>query len=676
MSTRKISRRQFIRLSGAATASIVLAACATVPPAEQVEVQKPVEDTAPKSEAPAKAEQETMPADSAYQESPQLAELVKAGSLPPVDERLPLNPVVTPIVDQIGTYGGEWTGATTETNGNFLIRNGGYQQLLRWTPTWDSITPNIAESVEANDNATEFTFHLREGIRYSDGEPLTADDIMFWYEDVLMNEELTPAVPRYLSRNDQPVVVEKVDDFTVKFTFTEPHGLFLKNLTQTNQDLTTRYPRHYLEQFHKNYNANLDEMVKQEGTDNWMNLFGVKSTPHNNSELPLLWPWKLNNALGEGSGTRVIAERNPYFYKVDPEGNQLPYLDRYNMEIVSDVEVALLKALNGELDFQERFISTPKNKAVLFDNQEKGQFGFYDLTPTTVNEMIIQFNLNCTDEVKRDLFRQKDFRIALSHAIDRQEIIDAVHVGQGEAWQASPRPESRFHHERLAKQYTEYDPDKANELLDSLGYTERDSDGFRIGPDGERLGFIMEIDQARTTYVDALELIKNHWQRVGVDMIVKTMERSLWEVRCRGIELEFHASAHRFGGGSGDAVILDARYYLPLNNGSSMYAKAWSFWYNGVNEELAEEPPEQVKKAMALYDEIGQTADDDKQLELMTQVLDIAADEFYCIGTVLEPNAFGVVTNRMRNTPEIIPNSWIYPTPAPYNPEQFWVADA
>jgi peptide/nickel transport system substrate-binding protein len=360
---------------------------------------------------------------------------------------------------------------------------------------------------------------------------------------------------------------------------------------------------------------------------------------------------------------------------VDEEGNQLPYLDRYIVELTNDTEVLVLKALNGELDFQERFISAPTNKAVLFDNKDQGQFDFFELTPTTVNEMIIQLNMTHPDPVKREIYSNKDFRIGLSHAIDRQQIIDVVHVGQGEAWQASPRPESRFHHEQLAKQYTEYDVDLANEYLDKTGWTERDSDGYRLGPDGERITIIMEIDQARTTYVDALTLIEPMWDEVGVEMILKTMERSLWEERIRSTNLDFDASAHRFGGGSGDSVILDPRYYLPMNNGSSIYGKAWSYWYNGVNPDLAEEPPAEIKRAFELYDQIKATSDDDEQLALMTEILDIAADQFYSIGTVLEPNAFGVVTNRMRNTPDTLPNSWIYPSPGPYNPEQFWVEE-
>jgi peptide/nickel transport system substrate-binding protein len=332
--------------------------------------------------------------------------------------------------------------------------------------------------------------------------------------------------------------------------------------------------------------------------------------------------------------------------------------------------------LNGELDFQEQWINAPKNKPVFFDGQDKGKFHLWELTPTTVNEMNIQFNMNCTDDVIREIVSNKDFRIGLSYAINRQEIIDVVHVSQGQAHQTAPRPESRFYHEQLATQYTEFDMDKANEYLDKTGWTQRDAQGFRIGPNGKRISIILEIDQGRTTYIDALELIKPTWATAGVELIIKTMDRALWEERCRGRSLEFHGSAHRFGGGAGDAVILDQRYWVPIDRGSSMYAKGWVYWYYKKDDELASEPPVEVQKALQLFDEIRTTADDDKHLDLMKQILDIAADQFYCIGTVLEPNSYGIATNRLKNTPAVLPASWIYPTPAPANTCQFFIDEA
>lgn len=664
---RVISRRQFLVASSVAMAGVAVAACAPAgaPPAADA----PAAPAAAQAAEPAVAGQK-------YKEAPSLAERVKAGELPVVDERLPKNPMVVEPLEGVGQYGGDWRGGTIEINGNLWTRNGGYQQLLRWTPAWDAIIPNLAESFEANDEATEFIFHLREGVRYSDGEVLTADDILFWYEDVLLNEELTPTIPSWLSRGEQTVVVEKIDDYTVKFTFAVAHGLFIKNAAQTNFDVFCHFPRHYLEQFHIKYNPQANDDAKAAGFDTWFDYFGAKSAFAQNAELPSLRPWIMETSLGEASSGRVISVRNPYFFKVDTAGNQLPYIERQVIEMATESQVLVLKALNGEIDYQENHISAPSNKAVFYDNREAGKFDFFELYPTTVNEFIIQFNLNTTDPVLREVFRNKDFRIGLSYAINRQEIIDLVHVGQGQAWQAAPRPESRFHHERLATQYTEYNVDLANEHLDKAGYTERDAENFRLGPDGKRISFVMEIDQGRTTYVDALQLIKPYWDAVGVEMNVRTMERSLWEERCRGRNLEFHASGHRFGGGSGDAVILDARYWLPIDTGSSMYAKAWAYWYVDPADELAEEPPAEVQQAMEIYRAIGLTGDDEEQVNLMMQILDIAADQFYAIGTVLEPNAYGIVTNRMRNAPKLVPNSWIYPTPAPSNPEQFWIAEA
>lgn len=645
-----LTRREFLRVTSVATASGFLISSVPFGAARQM----------------------------TYNEAPVLAEMVAAGQLPPVEERLPLNPMVVEPLESIGQYGGQWHGGTAERNPNFYIRNGGYQQLLRWTPLWDGIIPNIAESFEASDDSTQFTFRLREGMKYSDGAPLTADDMMFWYEDVLLNEELTPVVDNTWSTGGEPVSAEKLDDYTVRFTFASPHGLFLKFISQTRAERTTDFPRHYLEQFHPKYNPDAAQEAIDLGFTSWVDRFmNFLAEPHNNPELPTLRPWNFTTSLGDAANNRVVLERNPYFWKVDPEGNQLPYIDRYIVELANDVEVLVLKALNGELDYQERFISAPANKALFFDNREQGQFDFFALPPTTVNEMVIGFNLNHPDPVKHEIYNNKDFRIGLSHAIDRQLLIDVVHLGQGQFHQAAPRPESRFYHEQLATQYTEYNVDLANEYLDKTGWTERDAEGFRLGPDGNRISFVLEIDQARVTYIDALELIKPMWEEVGVEMIVRSMDRTLWEERVRDLNsFDYDGSAHRFGGGSGDAVILDPRYWLPINGGNSFYAKAWSNWYADPTGATAEEPPEPVKRAMEAYREILVTADDDRQVELMTEILDIAAEEFYVIGTVLEPDAFGIVTNRMRNVPDSVVNSWIYPTPAPFNPEQFWVADA
>ena len=145
-----------------------------------------------------------------------------------------------------------------------------------------------------------------------------------------------------------------------------------------------------------------------------------------------------------------------------------------------------------------------------------------------MNIMVLMFNQTVVDPGLREIFVQKDFRVAMSLAIDRQEIIDAMLVGQGEPYQAAPRPESEYYDEAYAKQYTDYDPVKANALLDGIGLDKRDAEGFRLRADGQRLAILVETtDTIRAEWPDMLLLVKEQWQRVGVDLTVKVIDRNL-----------------------------------------------------------------------------------------------------------------------------------------------------
>ena len=595
-----------------------------------------------------------------------LADLVKAGTLPPIHQRLPDVPLVVKPLDFIGTYGGQWHSGTIERQGNDLLRNIGYEQLLRYSPDYKTVLMNLAESVKASDDGTEFTFTLRKGVKWSDGSPFTADDVQFWYDDVVMNKDITPTPPKPL------YVITKIDDMTFKWTWPTPNGLFLKDFARVHIERACMHQKKYLMQFHAKYNTtNLDELTKKYSQDTWAALFLFMRECYNNPDLPTMWPWKLQTPFG--SNTRVTAERNPYYFKVDPEGNQLPYIDTYAQELATDNEVLVLKGLNGELDWQEQWINAPKNKSIFYDSQEKGKFHLFDLTPTTVNSLNIMFNMNCTDPVMKEIAQNKDFRIGFSHAIDRQEIIDVVFLSQGIAAQTSPRPELKYYHERLATQYIEYDLDKANASLDKA-YPDKDAEGFRLGPDGKRISIIFEIDAGRTTYIDSLELIKKTVAKAGIEINVKTMDRALWEQRVRGTDFEFQASAHIFGGGSGDAVILDPRYWFPQNTGSSFWAKAWAWYYVDPNNAVAEEPPDDVKKQQELYKQICATADDQKQQDLLKQILDIQADQFPVIGICYDGNFYGISVDKLKNTPPVVASSWDFPTPAPTNPCTWYFA--
>jgi peptide/nickel transport system substrate-binding protein len=602
----------------------------------------------------------------AYNEAPMLAQRVAAGDLPPLEERLPVNPKVVPVVERIGDYGGTWRNALVASiDTTHLTRSIGYENLVRWLPDASGIIPNLAESFEANDAGTVFTFHLREGTRWSDGHPFTADDIMFWYEDVVLNDELSPAKPAWLRSGGELGVVEKVDDYTVTFSFTEPHGFFLTFLAMAEGLPVANYPRHYLEQFHAAYNENIDQLVRQHNFDTWTQLFADRAAWAENSARPVLFAWRPTIAVGE-STTQFVAERNPFYWKVDEEGNQLPYIDRVVFDIIADHEVALLRALNGEMSMPFR-VTNAENRAVFFDYQERGNFRFIEMMPANMNHAILSLNLAIEDPVKNAVFNNRDFRVGLSHAINRQEIIDLVLIGQGEPWQAAPYPSSPIFDEALAKQYTEFNLELANEYFARAGLIERDAQGFLLGPDGNRLTILLEASSHHRTRLDIAEILVQQLQDAGIDMQLRALERSFAQERKESNLYE----ATIWTGQGGLTPLLNPNHYVPVEIGFSDMAIAWAQWYHGDPRGI--EPPDDVKAHMALYDQIKMTPGEEEQNELGRELLRISREMFYSIGIASIAPDYQIIQNNFRNVPDSIPDAWTFLTPGIANPAQFFV---
>lgn len=607
-----------------------------------------------------------------YKEAPALAALVTSGALPPVADRLPRDPLVVTPVERIGTYGGTWrTALVGGADTLWLERVVGYEYLVRFAPEWDEIVPGIASAYEVNDASTEYTFTLRDGIKWSDGQPFGIEDILFYVNDVYLNVDLTA------SPGQNPFTVEQVDGFTFKVIFSKPNGLFLTTLA-SGGGAWTQYCKSYLSQFHATYNTtNLDQLVAEAGVADWIELFRTKGsvvpgTPYNavwqNVELPRLHAWKIVSPYGGES--RVTFERNPYYWKVDTEGNQLPYIDEVRFDVVQEPEVLLLQATNGEIDMHTRHINTLQNKPVLSENQEAGQYHLIDLVQAIMNTGCFQVNMTHKNPVLREIFANKDFRIGLSHAINRQEVIDTVYVSQGEPWQAAPRPESPFYNDVLAKQYTEYDVDLANEYLDKV-LPNKDGEGMRLKPDGEKLNMQLEVATGQfAELVDVSDLVVNYWRAVGLDAVLKVEDRTLLFQRTEANEHD----AAVWPGGSGLLDALTAGYmYFPLSS-SSRYGVAWSYWWTGQADAAAEpvEPPEAVKRQFALYDQLTATADTDEQYRLMGEIMAIAQEEFYAIGISLPAPGYGIVKNAFHNVPASMPDATVYPTPGPTNPAQYF----
>lgn len=615
-------------------------------------------------------------------EAPMLAEQVKAGTLPPVEERLPRNPLVVQPTEGIGRYGGTWrTAVTGEGDGPWMHRTVGYEPLMRWTRDWSGITENVAESITASDDAREFTVTLREGLRWSDGEPLTTRDVEFAYE-VLTNRELNQQLNHMLVINGKTCELEVLDEYTFVVRFAEPNGLWVTNNARNwDGELFIQYPRHYLEQFLPDYNPDAEANAKEAGYESWQQYFNFIandfSSAWNNPDLPTLHPWVVVEPL-RGATNRVVFRRNPYYFKVDPEGSQLPYIDEVRYEVITEVEPMLLRAANGDFDFHSRHFNNLENRPTLAESQESGNYTLLDLQGTYQNDMTIMLNLHHRDEKVREVYQNKNFRIALSHAINRQRLIDAVWNRQGEPYQPAPVPSSPYYDEEMAKQYTEYDPDLANQILDDEGYNQRDRDGFRLRPDGERIRVRVSIaqDGPISFWVQAMELVKEDWEAVGIECILDPKPREAFEDEKTGRNQD--ATVWLGEGGHTDAIFLPRQYFA--FDYESHFGSAWATQWRGGTFDSEDDIPPKMPEAMArqqkLYDQFLAEPDEAKRDEIFREILAIAKEQFWCIGTVRVDSGYAVVHNRLKNVGGELIEASTFNTPAPANPEQWYIDES
>ncbi|MEM7132720.1 MAG: ABC transporter substrate-binding protein [Chloroflexota bacterium] len=595
-------------------------------------------------------------------EAPALAAMVAAGDLPPVEERLPSEPMIVEVWDSIGQYGGTWrSGLLGQADRPWVGRTMGYEPLLRWAPDLTTTIPNVAKDWEVNEEGTEFTFFLREGMKWSDGHPFTADDFVFWYEKEVLSDDLTPVKPIWMRPGGELGTVEKIDDTTVKFSFAAPHGLFLSHMGNR----VPFVPAHYAEQWHIDFDAEaVEAAVAAEEQEDWVALYRSKLDYLNSVDRPVIFAWQVTTPAS--SATQVVAERNPYYWKTDPEGNQLPYIDKLVYPIVESVDVLVLKALSGEVDMMDRHIATPANKSIFFDSKADGEFDFFTVDYAWETPVSIGFNLSHKDEALRDIFNEKDFRVAMSLAINRQEIIDAVYVGDGEPRQSAPLAESPHFHEQLAYQYTEHDVEMANELLDGLGL-ERGDDGIRLRPDGEPLSFTIEVVAAFEPWADIMELVSVYWKEVGVDSNVQVLERSLFYER----KAAYEHTVIVWTGADGIALVMDPRSYMPYSR-ESLFGVAWADWWQSDGAQ-GDEPPEAAQKQQELFEQLQVTVGDEAQAAIMTEILDIAAEEFWVMGITKYYKGYGIVKNNFKNVPETVWQWHVSSAPAQTNPEQYYI---
>src|SRR6185312_1091232 len=353
-------------------------------------------------------------------EAPDVAKLVADGKLPKLADRLPENPMVVTPLDKAGSYGGMWSRGLSGSNDHTgILRCVGNNGLTRWDLDFTKVLPNVAESWDVSKDGATFTFHLRKGMKWSDGQPFTADDVVFSIEDCVKNTDLYKALPSVLSINGKGPTVTAIDANTVEFKFDGPYGLFLEQMATPLGQHPTLFCKHYASQFLPKYNDKLDDLVKAAGLSSWPDLFRAKNgdieipSRWANPEKPVLDPWIIVEPY-VGGATRVTTRRNPYFWQVDTAGNQLPYLDGINFAIYQDVESLMLNVLSGKIDMQERQINSLANKPTLSQNMKKGGYHLMELVPSAAQQCQIYVNIWHKDPKMREMFASKDFRVALS----------------------------------------------------------------------------------------------------------------------------------------------------------------------------------------------------------------------------------------------------------------------
>src|SRR5262245_49651501 len=663
-----LSRRNLLRLAllaaGAAPAPIVLTSSA------RAQGPKPGANLIGKLEGP---EVITDPAlyPKSFKEAPALAELVKAGKLPPVQQRIGQDPPVIKPLRETGKYGGTWrrgfTGPFDTSNGHRTAQN---DKLLYFDYTGTKIVPNIARAWEVSADGRVTTLSLRRGMRWSDGQPFTADDFVFWYQDMYLNKELIPVPLAVMTINGKPIAIEKVDASTVRFVAPEPYyGLPTVLASVWGIGHHARFgrdglggfaPAHYLKQFHPKY-ASREDMAKKLAElkfETWVTMFKNRNDACRNPDLPVVTPWKTTSPI---TTPTWVLERNPYSVWVDTDGNQLPYIDRIRMTLGEHLEVINLRAIAGEYDSQARHIDISK-LPVLLENQQKGGYRVH-LDPSDQGADVALF---CNQSFEKDpevakWLSRREFRIALSHGVDRAQINETFLLGLAQTGSAAPGERTLYlPGPEVLPLHTADDVKVSHAMLDKLGLTKKDSEGYRLRADGGG-----RLRLSLTTYIGFLpftqiaEMLAEQWKQIGIRGEVQEMERGLATARVQANEHQIYFET-QWGA---DNIHGHFPLIFPANGGNPL-GPLYGVWYSSTGAR-GKTPPPRMRELMDKYRKSFGVKDAER-IRLAKDVWKIALDELWLIPVVSNsPASQGVrvIKTNLGNVPDRLWNSAVSDNP-------------
>jgi peptide/nickel transport system substrate-binding protein len=596
-------------------------------------------------------------------ESPMLVEMVENGEIPSLEERLPTEPKVVETADAIGRYGGTLRRTYLGPSDGLAYGRLVYDPVLRFTVDGLNIEPNLAKDWDVSSDGTVYTIYFREGTKWSDGEPFTADDVMFWYEKAMLNTDISPAPPRWMVAGGEAGIISKVDDYTIRIRFSQPYAFFVRELAYrgvAKPDIAL--PAHYMEQYHPDFvdKDKLDSMAQDEGFEVWTDLWGERQSYWDNPEMPVLSAWYPTNEPGE---SRLIAVRNPYYWKVDTEGRQLPYMDRVVHDQIENKELVLLKASNGELDMQFRHL-TLDNYSLLRENQEVGDYTVYTHSGDRASDVAFWPNMSHEDPVYHELMNNTEFKKALMYGIDRDELNELFYFGLGTPRAITAISSEPTYVEDHAQRYIEYDPQEANAILDRIGFDQRDSNGIRLGPDGEPIFFTLYYATSWPIHGEIAQIVADYWKELGIDSLIKPLERSVFYQMSYNNEIPLTVF-------TSPGTSLGNNWWIFPKGAHNSWA--YGRWYATGGKEGIEPPPgSKIRQAMDLYDEAMQSPDMDEIIEAIKQILDWGTEEIWGIGLVGEIPAIGVISNNVGNVPQDAPSGTHLLHPGNLMPEQWY----
>ena len=603
-------------------------------------------------------------------ESPMLTERVDAGDLPALEERLPAQPMVVEPWDGPGTFGGTLHRAQTDVADAGVMQSFAGVGLLEWD--WDAAgaVPSIAAEFEKNDTNTQFTFRLREGMKWSDGEPFTSEDLMFTITDYLSNETTIPTAPFWFSDggNSRPTA-EAPDELTVVITYTEPFSLFEKYMCHPAVSYQFLKPKHYLSQFHPDYTdpEEVDAATSEAGFDSWDQYFADRDNWWTNPERPVLGAYLVTSAANAQSGTAAL-ERNPYYWKTDPDGRQLPYVDEIQVQVLAQ-DALDLRAANGDLDFQGHFLGYNTAQVYLQNAESKG---FEMLRWQPVGTLIsLCLNLSHQNETLRELFLDVEFRRALSLGIDREEMNSTLVGDLGTIAQPIPTENSEYYVEGTGQNAIEFDPDEANRILDDLGLT-MGTDGVRQRPDGEPLALVLMYveDSAGISPADAYGMVRRNWADIGVKLDLRPVDGGLYgELRWSN---DFDIDGTTI---PTDDLDLEPVWFIPTARNSHS-GPGYGGWYASAGGEGIE-PPQDIKELMDRWDDLRTAETDEDRIAAGQAITSQHEEQIYAIGLVALPFTPVIVANDLHNVRDDEPQlSYYKGREGITKPEQIYFAES